>query len=318
MPEFEKIAIIKTGWCDEYQGELAQGAHANIEENEESHESYNFKPGPNGTFYGYTPPIGKTLAAPSPSELAGWLVFAVAVKPKSSGVYLVGWYENATFTGDYLPRPEYSQKPPGLERDIRGNKYSYTLSAPTGELIPASQRTFSFKGDRTKRSPVFYLRGNGGSEPWREDLASALLAERETWLRERALRTAATKSSGGISADESRRKEVEEAAVAAVIRTLGDQYDCIDRQKDNCGFDLLFINKRTMIERHVEVKGTQNMVGHFFISRNEDDHGKTDDLWELAMVSDALREPKVEMMSYDEAKRNFDFQVVCWHAQKKK
>jgi hypothetical protein len=36
MP-FEKIAIIKTAWCEEFQGELAQGAHAGIADGEESH-----------------------------------------------------------------------------------------------------------------------------------------------------------------------------------------------------------------------------------------------------------------------------------------
>lgn len=318
MATFNKIAVIKTAWCDEYQGELAQGDHANIEENEESHESYNFKPGPDGYFYGYTPPIGEHWAAPSPKDRDGWLVFAVAKKPKASGIYLVGWYENAEFMGEYIPRPEYEETPPTLELDVQGGQYSYTLRAPQAQMIPASQRTFSFKGVRTKRAPVFYLRGNGEEGEWREELAKDLLQVRDSWIKEGALRNASKEGKGGICADSERRKEVEDAAVEAVINHLGDKYECVDRQKDNCGFDLLFVHKKSRKERHVEVKGTQNLVGHFFLSRNEDDHGRADDVWELALVTDALDKPKVEMMSYSEAREQFERQVVCWHFQRKK
>lgn len=318
MAKFDKVAVIKTAWCDEYQGELAQGAHANIEENEESHESYNFKPGPDGFFYGYTPPIGEHWAAPAPKDDKGWLVFAVAKKPKSSGIYVVGWYEDAEFMGEYIPRPEYDENPPTLELDVQGGQYSYTLRAPTAQLIPASQRTYSFKGVRTKRAPVFYLRGNGEGADWREELATELLEVRERWIEEGALRNAAQEEKGGICADSERRKEVEEAAVQAVIQHLGNGYECVDRQKDNCGFDLLFVDKESREERHVEVKGTQNLIGHFFLSRNEDDHGRADEAWELALVTDALGNPKVEIMSYSEAREQFERQVVCWHFQRKK
>lgn len=317
MPEFDKIAIIKTAWCDEFQGELAQGAHAQIDEDEESHESYNFKPGPDGNFYAYTPPIGEHSAAPSPKDRKNWLVFAVAKQPGKNGVYLVGWYENAEFTGNYTPRPEYDQSPHGLELDVHGERYTYTLSAPEGFMIPASRRSFSFKGTHTKRAPVYYLRGNGESDAWRDELAAELLAQRTTWINQGPLETAARRNPGGICGDAEKRSEVEKASVAAVIKQMGNHYDCVDRQKDNCGFDLLFVEKRTNRERHIEVKGTQNSVGHFFLSRNEDNRGSSDPAWELALVTDALDDPKVELMTYAEAQKAFEWEVICWHAKRK-
>lgn len=318
MPEFERIAIIKTGWCDEYLGELAQGDHSNIEEYEESHERYNFKPGPDGRFYAYTPPIGEFEAAPAPKNPNGWLVFAVAKRPGESGIFLVGWYENARFMGEYVPRPEYNETPPGLEKDTLGGDFSYTLTAPTAQIVPANQRHFSFPGTRTKRAPIYYLAGNGDDDRWRDDLARDLLAERDRILANEPVPADTNTRQGGICGDATRRKEVEEAAVAAVIAELGDDYTHVDRQNDKCGFDILFIEKSTGVERHIEIKGTQNPIGHFFLSRNEDEKGQVDPLWELALVTDALTNPTVEIMSYEEAERAFDWQVVCWHATRKK
>lgn len=318
MPEFDRIAIIKTAWCDEYLGELAQGDHANIEEFEESHERYNFKTGPDGRFYAYTPPIGEHESAPSPKDLNNWLVFAVAKRPGKNGIYLVGWYERASFLGKYVPRPEYAESPPTLEKDALGGEFSYTLVSPDAFIIPASQRQFSFPGTHTKRSPVYYLAGNGEEGKWRDDLARNLLAERERVLAGKLVEADSNKLAGGICGDSRRRKEVEEAAVAEVIAELGDAYTHVDRQKDNCGFDILFIEKATGTERHIEIKGTQNPVAHFFLSRNEDATGQVDPAWELALVTDALRDPKIEFMSYKEAERAFDWEVVCWHATRKK
>jgi hypothetical protein len=249
---------------EEFQGELAQGAHAGIADGEESHESYNFKPGPDGAFYAYTPPIGEHGAAPSPKDLSDWLVFAVAKKPKSPGVYLVGWYENARFTGNYAPRPEYNEDIPTLEMDRFDQPYSYTLTAPKAVMIPSNQRDFKFKGTRTKRAPVYYLRGGDETDAWREDLATALLAQRDSWLKRTNAGASATRKVGGICADAEKRAEVEKKAVDAVIAHFGADYECVDKQKDNCGFDLLFRHKQTRNEHHVEVKGTQNEIGHFF------------------------------------------------------
>jgi len=316
----ERIAVIKTGWCDTYDGDLVGGAHANIVDFEEGHERYNFRIAPDGRFYAFCPPIGESESAPSPRHQGDWLVFVVAKRPKESGIVLVGWYENATFEGDYLPRPEYELSPPALERDIHGGKFSYTLSAPTGTLIPAPARTFSFRGDRTKRSPVYYLRGNGETGAWREDLAKALLSEKLRYESTADAIKAATpfEVGTGMCGDRERRREVEQAAVKLVRDHFGTDYDFQDRQRDNCGFDLLFIHKKTKKEHHVEVKGTALLEPHFFLTKNELGYAAQSPNWELAMVTDALGTPKLVLMNYDQARAMFEWQPIVWHATLRK
>lgn len=317
---FERIAIIKTGWCETYDGDLVGGAHANIVNFEEGHERYNFRPGPDEKYYAYTPPIGETGAAPSPRESSNWLVFVVAKKPKQAGIVLVGWYEGATFTGGYHKRPEYDVSPPTLERDIHKGQFSYTLIADSATLIPAPARTFSFKGDRTKRSPVYYLLGNGEKGDWRNKLATDLLAEKQRYEETAAAIRATTpfEAGNGICGDQERRKQVEDAAVAHVMAHFGDAYHFQDRQKDKCGFDLLFIHKESQREHHVEVKGTALKEPHFFISKNELAYAAQSNDWQLAMVTDALEQPNLTMMPYDKVKEIFDLQAVTWHATLRK
>lgn len=264
---FDRIAVIKTGWCETYDGDLVGGAHANIAQYDEGHERYNFRPSSDGTYYGYTPPIGKTEAPPNPNEAYDWLIFVVAKRPKRSGIFLVGWYESATFMGKYLPRPEYADTPATLERDVHGEKFSYTVTAPTGTLVPSPARLFSFRGDHTKRSPVYYLRGNGEKGSWREKLARSLLNEKRRFDElSDAIRTASpADSQSGICGDKEHRARVEKAAIECVKSHFGDAFNFLDRQKDKCGFDLLFTHKKTGNEHHVEVKGTTMPVPHFFM-----------------------------------------------------
>lgn len=169
-----RIAVFKTGWCDFYNGDVVKGDHKYIRSHREGHERYNFKPAPDGSYYGYTPPISDKYP-PSPKDKDGWLIFVLAKKPRESGLYLVGWYENASFSSSYTPRPEYCEKPPALERDADGNEFLYIVSAPTATLICPGARRLCFDGSRMRRSPVYYLRGNGAKNSWRETLARSLL-----------------------------------------------------------------------------------------------------------------------------------------------
>lgn len=317
---FDRIAVIKTGWCETYDGDMVGGAHANIAEYEEGHERYNFRLGPKGGYFAYTPPIGENESAPSPKELSGWLVFVVAKRPNKPGIYLVGWYENAAFLGEYRPRPEYESSPPQLEQDIHGGQFSYTLAAPSATLIPEASRTFSYRGDHTKRSPVYYLKGNGEDGGWRKELADSLLAEKKRY--EAALAGApvvgAIAPAGGICGDAERRKEVEQEAVNHVRAHYGDDYHFRDRQRDNCGFDLLFTHKESGEEHHVEVKGTAMAAAHFFISRNELAYAEKSPNWRLAMVTDALGQPQLDLMDYEQARKTFEWQPIAWHATLRK
>jgi hypothetical protein len=312
---FKRIAVIKTGWCDAYDGDEVTGAHANVTRFKEGHERYNFRRGPDRRLYGYTPPMGDMEVPPAPKKKEGWLVFVVAKMPGRAGLYLVGWYEAAKFHTQYLPRPEYDSKPATLEHDVQGQPFSYVLTALKGRMVPAAARQFSVRGDRMKRSPVYYLRGNGEKDPWRETLARTLLDARADLIAAPRVKTPASVEPGsGICGDAKRRKQVEDAAVKCVKRHFGNGYHFTDRQKDKCGFDLLFVHKKTGVEHHVEVKGTAMPNPHFFISSNELGHAKKYPQWQLAMVTHALGKPQLDLMDFKAAKKKFRFKITAWHA----
>jgi hypothetical protein len=314
MPD--RVAVFKTGWCEYYDGDTPKGDHKSLRTLGEGHERYNFKPGPDGRYYGYTPPIAEKYS-PAPKDKDGWLIFVLAKKPGETGLYLVGWYEDATFTGSYTPRPEYRTKPPSLERDMEGNPFLYVASAPRATLVDPGARRFRIDGNRMRRAPVYYLRGNRANGPWREKLARALLRAKASVQASGDVKRTAVTLRGGICADPVRRKEVENAAIAAVRARFAKSYDCVDRQPDRCGFDLFFVHRRTERELHVEVKGTAGAQPHFFISRNEYAYAASSTEWRLAMVTNALDEPVVEVMTYDQAKRRFDWEPYSWHATRR-
>jgi hypothetical protein len=59
-------------------------------------------------------------------------------------------------------------------------------------------------------------------------------------------------------------------------------------------------------------------LGTFSLSSNEGNRGNSDPLWKLALVTDALQKPNIEIMTYAEAEEAFDWEVICWHAKRKK
>jgi hypothetical protein len=306
---YKQIALVKTGWSDHYEGGPVVGRHAHVQEFSEAHERFNFLQH-EGRFYGYLPPIGRNERPPQPKDNKGWLLLFVSARNGSGPLTVVGWYEDATFHNDYLPRPEYSESG-DFELDVHGSKYGYCISAPSAHLIPTAERTRTVSGDHFKRTPVLYVRGNGKDELWRENLAQ--LAE--------SIVSTGTKSGTGVPRlsfpDPALRKKVEEAAIDAAKSLLRKSYRVTDRQKDNCGYDLLAKHRKTNEELHVEVKGTSGEAMHFYMSRNEYRYMPSPQ-WRLIMVCDALGVAKAELLTAAEVRKIFSLEVFAWEATVKK
>ena len=171
----QRLAVIKTAWSDTYRGGPVEGDFKFVDEHKEGHERFNFQPGPGGRFYGYLPPIGDG-AVPKPLNADGWLLAFVAKRPKKAGLYLVGWYEDASFQPTYQQRPEYDSTA-GFVVDRKGDRFVYCIEATKAFLIPRADRKFKFKGDRIKSTPIAYLKGGKRDDPWRHQLADALVSE---------------------------------------------------------------------------------------------------------------------------------------------
>jgi len=301
----DKIALVKTGWSEHYQGGPVLGRYSEIKKFGVAYERFNFLCHSDGFFYGYVPPIGGR--PPQPEIKDGWLLIFVAAKNGNGPLTVVGWYDNATFHKEYAERPEYSTSE-DFETDVDGTRYSYCIKSKNAHLIPTGSRTYTVSGDHFRMSSILYVRGNGKDDDWRRDLAE--FAERlvdeppegESIIPKPAF------------PDPEKRTRVELAAVESAKMFLSGTYKLTDRQKLNCGYDFLARHKRTGDELHVEVKGTSGSNMHFYMSRNEYRY-MANPKWRLLMVTDALtNKPKVILLNEKEVRRAFNFDELAWEA----
>lgn len=324
MHDFPRIAVINTGWSDDYRGAAVRGNFGYLAKGV-GHEKFNFLPGPGGRFFAYTPPLGKQQNPPMPAEPDNWLVFAVSRRPGRSGLYLVGWYEGATFARGYPERPDAA----GLGEDSDGGRFSYTLQADRAYPVPLALRDRSIRGDNIKRSYA-YLSGNGARDAWRTKIAQQLLTYRTEYL-ERLTKDARAEEVPrlGFCGSAKRRKEIEDKAVAAVKAALPD-WHWETKEAEKCGYDLLFTHKTSGDIWHVEVKGTSYDTPHFFMTINERDYaqktgpndrksranrkGEVRPLWRLAMVHDVDGTAPVTFYSYAEMAAMFELLPYAFHA----
>ncbi|SHE75681.1 protein of unknown function [Modicisalibacter ilicicola DSM 19980] len=121
---------------------------------------------------------------------------------------------------------------------------------------------------------------------------------------------------GRWNIDPETRKAVEEAAIQCVIGYFEGQnppYKIEDRQKDNCGYDLLVMREDEALR--IEVKGTANAEPSFWLSRNEK-AGSVHPMWRLAVVTNALsdEERELELFKTAEMEARFDLEPYLWRA----
>ncbi|MCG8337655.1 MAG: DUF3883 domain-containing protein [Proteobacteria bacterium] len=302
MPD--RIAFVKTGWSEDYKGGPVAGRHTYISEFKEAHERFNFLKGPHNKYYAFLPPIGPKYRPPQPKNQNDWLVIFVSAKNGNGPLTVVGWYEDATFERDYQKRPEYKLKR-DFETSIDGEEFIYCVSADLAQLIPMETRNIIVPSDHFKRTPIIYAKGNGKDDPWRQEFAK--------------LATTIINNSKGSSPktkfpDSKHRKAVEKAAVDKAIEFLeAKNYKITDRQKNNCGYDLLAKREKKPNELHVEVKGTSLKEQRFFISRNEMKYMPHPN-WRLIIVTDALKRPKVSMLTQKQVQNKFKFDELSWEA----
>lgn len=310
-PTFKRIALVKTGWSDEYQGEPVVGRHAHIAQFDDAHEKYNFKRVIDGSFYGYLPPMGRARRPPQPKRSDDWLLIFVSARNGKGPLTVVGWYKNAELHPEYLERPEYDIEA-DFNTDVHGDKYRYCISADLATLVPVGSRTETISSAHFKRTPILYLRGNGKSMRWREELAKSMERLVTSWSFD------VNEPPPHVSfPDPEHRKKIELAAVEAAKKFLKKEYVVTDRQKDNCGYDLLARHRKSNEELHIEVKGTSNERMHFYMTRGEHRYMTAMPQWRLIMVTNTLQKPNLKLLTREEVKKMFDFAAFAWEASAK-
>jgi len=121
----------------------------------------------------------------------------------------------------------------------------------------------------------------------------------------------------GWSINPETRKAIEDAAVQRVWAYYKkEKYKIKDRQKDNCGYDLLVTKGKEVL--HVEVKGTAKAEPEFWLTRNER-AASVHTSWLLAVVTNALSDEPSEPNFYttDQMEAAFDLEPYQWRAKLK-
>jgi hypothetical protein len=284
-----------------YAGGEVIGKHRWVSSGHQGHEKYNFQRGPDGVWYAAIP--GRTR--PKPRTKDGWLLIFISAEEGKGPLQVVGWYEDANFENQPIPRPEYKSNP-NFETDDEGKRYKYFISARHAHLIPVDQRPAISIGDRMRRSPILYARGNGPPEPWRERLAE----KAESLIRKSAPSVASARSShpgrNGRPwyASKELKAEVDKEAIHFVKRKLKARYEVQDRQSDRCGYDLLATSKTSRLQLLVEVKGTSKDRPGFFMTPKELIASESSK-WRLALVTNALTKPRCRLLTKPDVCRCF-------------
>lgn len=316
-----KILWVKTGWAKRYAGDKVDGNFPWVAQGEIGHETYNFEPSSNGTYYCYVPPQSKRYQPKNPSS-HDWTVVCLAKHPKRKGIHIVGWYEDATLEGKYKYRPESPETGEAPQDGKEGN-WLYSIRSRNAFLVPVGQRKRPFSHVSVRRGKYSFLDGPGVTRTANKDAVLRMIDNRLKALRSVAIANPNSEDwyderdpLRGFGTPEHRR-EVEEAAEEFVVAHYAKQgYSCKDMTKKPVGYDFRFTKERKVL--CVEVKGTSGSEERFFITRRERSTSRSRPEWRLAMVTSAKNpKPGLTIYTLDEFERHFELECLTYEGTPK-
>ena len=307
--KFNKIAFVKTGWSDLYEGGYVLGNHRYLTQTANiGHEIYNFKKTKIG-YCAYIPPSAGSCPQLFGSDSKDWLVICLARENGNGPLCVIGYYENAKIYNELQDRPEYEYEK--FETDNNCDKFRYCIKSKEALRLPLEKRReWEIPKNLCKHigsTPVIYVRGpKSKNEIWRKDFAD---------IAERLLKDENSYGHSFPKVDPKTRRKIEIAAVKKTRKyyeSLG--YDVDDRQKDNCGYDLLVTKGKE--ELHVEMKGTSGNRYHLYLTLNEYNHMNATSKWRLAAVKNALDEDsKPKIFDKESFEKLFRVKPIEWVAE---
>tara|TARA_R110000796_G_scaffold244797_1_gene368147 strand:+ start:2492 stop:3514 length:1023 start_codon:yes stop_codon:yes gene_type:complete len=333
--KFPKICFVKTAWSEEYQGENVYGRHGYIERHGDGSERYNFKPGPDGKYFGYIPPH-KT-----PKDAEGWLVIIVAASTSNNGrtfgpLNPVGWYENARFVEDQQ-RPEYKIDS-SFPKSLEGDPYIYNMVSDQAFIIPTELRNLPLPKEHGRKLGMASRVEVKSNDPktqldqWRIDytkyaidLLSQLRPDEGFEVLgpgEKAVAGnffAEAPTNHGYASSEHRRT-VELAAEKFAKHRFQKHFYIKDVTKDNLGYDFHLNEKNGSRQILLEIKGTSGSRPMFYLTRNElKCLRKNVSDFHLFLVTNTLsKAPLGHLFTASEIEDRFDLEPLSYQAIPKK
>lgn len=116
--------------------------------------------------------------------------------------------------------------------------------------------------------------------------------------------------------DQEHRDRVEAASISHVkdhYRKLGLKVEDVSPQ--NLGYDLVVSDQAGHPMQRIEVKGTSMDTQGFFLTRNEFKQGHALPTWRLAIVTSALTQPQLDVLTVQEMDTRFGFEPLVWRCR---
>lgn len=302
-------------WMENYRGEddLEPGGFRYVQETGDAHESRNFEADPaTNLVYGYvqtrfgTINIDRLGARSGDESVAGVRVIFTATHPKKRERLVVGYYLNATV---FRRRQAGVRHLPSKKEQVI--EHSIQVEAENAILIQTKNRTLKVPHHDGKGLPgqtiVFYPADSKRVEATRflSDFNN-FVGTTPTLRAKPSLRSSNNPGGWPASPDIEQNRRVEQAAINTVRSHFGN--NGIDRQKDNCGWDLEFITSECRY--CIEVKGNSGEQPQAELSVHEYKtirrviEGKFDEgEYRLAIVTAALTSPKLHLFTYEGPER---------------
>lgn len=293
-----KMIFFRVGWMEKYQGKrngdkiLWGGSY--VVENDFGHEVYNYL-SYKGYMYGYVePPHGGDInldrigVSKGQNSIDNILVVWVA-RRKSGGVFIVGWYNNATIY-------RFWQEPEDSKRQYKGDMIGFRVKAREEDcvLLPIDRRILKIPTGTggMGQSNIWYADAKG-HQAFRDKVLEFINSGGKN-LKSQAKNTVAPKNNDPLE-----RAKVEEVAVKMAVDYYQNQgYEVKSVEKDNVGWDLEgYINNELLIR--IEVKGLSGKSPVFELTPNEYSMlKKFEDTYRLCVVTSALKNPMLHVYYY--------------------
>ncbi len=281
------MIFLRTGWMKNYNGlvnDVLVSGDAFSEEYGYGYEIFNFAPY-KGHMYGYfyldgSINIDRLGAHEKDDSIDNVLVVWVS-RSRSGGVFIIGWYRNATIYRDY------QQAPKGSKRKYKGDRIGYRVKAKAEDckILPLDARVFSI--------PTNYAGGMGQANIWYtdKDIHASFREQVLNYISSGIIPRASQskiKLRKHRSIDPYTRHQIEKKAIELTVKyyeRLG--YSVGSVEKDNVGWDLV----ATMPDKNLllEVKGLSQKEISIALTPNEYTQMKNHvDRYRICVVTNAL------------------------------
>lgn len=285
-----QIIFLKITWMRSYVGihnDSSFGGGKFIQEHGWGHELFNFAP-KNGTCYG-NKSGGKSininkLGANSKDDKINNVTIIWTAPKKGGGVYIVGWYKNATLY-------RHSQKQPRL---FRGESLEYFAECK-------SENAFLLSEDERILDIPTGTNGMGQANVWYAENRKEFVKKVKDYVFKGInpkIKKKLTVKGGAFQVDSIKRKKIENAAIRHIYKyyeNLG--YDLKSVETEKVGWDLEAILGKTKLL--LEVKGLSGEEINIELTHNEFKQmlANKDD-FRLCIVTKALTKPSSFIFSY--------------------